>query len=379
MSGHAFLAPSGAFQWGPERCAASARMQAQFPDPEGEEAKEGTVAHDYAANLLCGVSLALGWLHPNGYSLTQEMVDCTKDYVTDCQGIMALAAQEPGAFFHVESRVFGHQTINPHNDGTPDFYAVFPGRRLVVLKDYKHGHGYVSAFRNYQLINYLLMIFETHGLGVPDDSWSIYAAIYQPRNYHPEGHIREWRPKGSELAAWLPRFRQAAVEALDPAALATVGDWCRYCTAAHGCSTLQEAASFARGHASRPTVHVANPVDLGRELKANKRALALLKARVEAQEEQCLQQVAQGVRVPGWRGGYRSGRTKWNAPAARVIAWCKALGFDAKKEEEPKTPNQMFKLGLDQAMVESLLTTPTTFVLEEVTSNTLAQGLSENG
>jgi hypothetical protein len=123
---------------------------------------------------------------------------------------------------------------------------------------------------------------------------------------------------------------------------------------------------------------VADPVALGRELKANRRALALLKARVEAQEEQCLRLVATGTRVWGFRGGYRKGRMKWSVPAAKVIAWCELLGFNARKEDT-LTPTQMFEAGLDASMVQAIITTPQTYVLEEVTANTLAQGLSENG
>ena len=374
---HAFLAPSGADQWGPGRCPGSPRLQAQFPEGDGQEAREGTVAHEYAAQLIQGNHVELGTVHPNGLPVTVDMVEATAEYVTDCRQLIARCHAEGGAFY-VEQRVYAHQSINPHVDGTPDFFAVFPATREVFLKDYKHGHGYVDAFRNYQLAVYLIAVFETLGLGVPDDSWTIHASIYQPRNYHPSGHVRTWRPHGSELELMRGQFAQAAAEALATGALCRVGPWCRYCTAAHACVTLAEATSYARSHASAAQLHHLDPQDLGRELKANRRAMELLKARSEALEEQVLDLVARGERVPGWRGEYRKGRMAWSVPVERVLSWCKWLGVDVSKPGT-LTPNQALKLGLTQDMIDAITSTPSTYALAEVSQSDLARGLSENG
>lgn len=335
------------------------------------------MAHWYASELLLGRTPALGAVHENGLPVTVEAIEATSEYVTDCRELIARALAEDGAFY-VEQRVYAHTFINPHVDGTPDFFAVFPRTREVKLKDYKHGHGYVSAFRNFQLAVYLIAIFESLGLGVPDDSWTLQADIYQPRNYHPSGHVRSWRPFGSELEVMRGQFAQAAAEALSPDALCRVGPWCRHCTAAHACTTLAEAASFARSHASKAQVFHPEPVDLGREMKSNKRAMELLKARQEALEEQALDTVARGGRVPGWRGEYRKGRTVWSVPVERVLAWCKILGADVSKPGA-LTPTQALKLGLTPEMIEAITSTPSTYALAEVSQDDLAKGLSENG
>lgn len=335
------------------------------------------MAHWYASELLSGRCLELGAVHENGLPVTQEAVDCTAEYVADCHAIMARCAAEGGAFY-IEQRFYAHTFINPNVDGTPDFAAVLPATREVHLKDYKHGHGYVDAFRNYQLAVYLIAIFETLGLGYPDDSWTIHAAIYQPRNYHPSGHVRTWRPKGSELELMRGQFAQAAAEALDPNALCRPGPWCRHCTAAFACTALAEATSDARSWASKAQIYLQDPDDLGRELKANKRALALLKARTEALEEQALDIVARGGRVLGWRGKYVKGRTAWSVPVERVIAWCKWLGVDVSKPGTI-TPTQALKLGLTADMIDAITSTPSTYALAEVSQDDLARGLSENG
>ena len=339
---------------------------------------EGTVAHHYAAEALLGRELPVGWLHENGHVVTVEMIANASEYLVDCAAVIAQCAQEPGAAYYVEQHVAAHATVSPYNDGTPDFFAVFPAQRLVMLKDFKYGHGYVPVFRNFQLANYLIAIFESLGLGVPDDSWTIEASIYQPRNFHAEGQVRHWRPKGGELARLTQEFQAAAAEALSPEALCRTGSWCRYCTAAHGCEALQEAGGYAISVARAPAVHLPDGTSLGRELKAIKRAEELLKARREALEEQALQEVARGGRVWGWRGGYRKGRTKWTVPAERVIAWCRALGANVAKVDT-LTPTQACKLGIEPDMIEAISMTPSTYVLEEVDQHTIARGFSENG
>ena len=113
-------------------------------------------------------------------------------------------------------------------------------------------------------------------------------------------------------------------------------------------------------------------------MKANKRAMELLKARQEALEAEALDQVARGLRVPGWRGEYRKGRTSWSVPVDRAIAWCRILGAEITKPAAV-TPTQALKLGLTEEMITAITSTPSTYVLAEVSQNDLARGLSENG
>jgi len=376
VGGHAFLAPSGADQWGPGRCAGSPRLQAAFPGQSGEEALEGNAAHDWAAAAILGNAPPVGAVHQNGQTITPAMAEALEDYVADCQALLARKPDQSG----VEVRVRAHQFIHPLCEGTPDFFALFIAERRVYLKDLKFGHGYVGAFRNYQLTVYLIALFETLGLGLPDDSWWIEATIYQPRNYHPSGPIRHWRPKGSELELLRQAFVVAAAESTGPGEnlSCTTGDWCRYCTANHACTTLAEDASFSRSHSSKAQIYIQDPDELGRELKANNRALRTLKARNEALDEQAKALVATGVRVRGWTGEWKNGRTTWSVAADRVIAWCKALGADVTKTGT-LTPTQALKLGLTEDLIGAITTTPTTFALVEVTSDTMAKGLSENG
>jgi len=318
----------------------------------------------------------VGTVHQNGQTITPTMAEELTDYIGDCRAVLELNPDHYG----IERHVVAHRFIHPLCEGTPDFFAVFLRERKIILKDLKFGHGYVDAFRNYQLAVYLIALFETLGLGVPDDSWWIGATIYQPRNYHPSGPIRHWRPKGSELEVLRRAFVEAAAEATGPGEnlTCTVGTWCRYCTANHACATLAEAASFARGYSSKAQIYLQDPDELGRELKANHRALRILKARTEALDEQAKALVATGTRVRGWAGEYKRGRTTWSVAADRVIAWCKALGADVTKTGT-LTPTQALKLGLTEDLIGAITTTPTTFSLVEVTSDTMAKGLSENG
>lgn len=369
---HAFLAPSGAGQWGPGRCSGAPSLQRQFPQETGEEALEGEVAHHAAASAIEGGETPVGWSHPNGRTYTAAMGEDCSPYVDACRSDMAAATAE-GGVYGVEAHLHAHYSISDQCEGTPDFFAVFPIARLIRLRDLKYGHGYVDAFENGQLFVYLVAIMDTLGLTL-DAGWTLEAFIHQPRNYHPEGPVRRWTLNGEGLVRRLPAWREAAQEALGNPVCRT-GSWCRYCTAAHACVTLQEDASFARGHAGKAALHVQEGLALGRELSANKRALAVLKARQEGLEAQALAMASQGQRVAGWRGGYRDGRTTWSVAKERVFVWCDLLGVNARKTDT-LTPKQVAALGVEARHLETITHTPTTYVLEEVNQHTIAKGLS---
>lgn len=374
MSGqHAFLAPSGAERWGPGGCAAAPTMEATFPeDMESEESREGTACHDYAAGaILTGHVLKVGEPASNGYPITAAMPAESEEYISDC-----LADRAAGADCYVEQRVYAHAAIHPLCDGTPDHFAIWPAEKRLKLKDFKYGHRYVDEFRNLQLAVYLIAIFETMKLG-SYEGWTIEAQIYQPRNYHPAGHVRTWRVTAAELEWLRAELQAAALVASTPGAPCTTGPHCKDCSAAYGCTTLQNSTSAIVDMTGKQWPHAPNNDVLGKELTMLRAAQNRLKARVEALEEQAINRIAQGQRVAGWTGEHSYGREIFTVPPEKVVAWCNVFGVDAAAPLATRTPAQLRKAGVPAEHMKAITDKPRgAYTLVQVTPHSLAKGMS---
>lgn len=350
-------------------------MQHEFPeDEESEDAKLGTAAHWFASEALAGRTVEAEEPAPNGIPVSTTMMDDCQPYIRECRKYMAA-----GWECYIEQTVAMAAMVHEANWGTPDFFAVNRAAKFLVLIDFKYGHRYVDAFRNPQLADYLFGIFESWGLGVFDD-WTIEAVIHQPRNWHPEGQRRSWKPSADVLGTMLQAFRDAAHAALAPDALCITGEHCRDCPATHGCTVLQQTALDLVERSGEFFPHVLDGHALGRELAAVKAAIKRLGARLEGLEEQALQEIAQGRRVTGWTAEHSYGREKWTIPPEKVVAWCSFYGVDARKPLEPITPNQARQKGVPAESIESITEKPRgAYTLVQVTQHSLAKGLSTNG
>lgn len=370
------MAPSGSYQWGPGGCPASAAMQQRFPElEESEAAKEGTAAHWYASETVVGRQPAVPCIAPNGVLVTEQMAEDCAAYIAECQA--AIATGNP---CYVEQHVVMHRTVHPLNDGTPDFFMVDYQQRRVKLLDFKYGHRYVDAFRNKQLGNYLLGIFETLQLDMTLHGWTWEAVIHQPRNWHPEGHRRVWTPDGERLTLFMADMRKAAQDATDPNALCVTGDHCLDCTAAHACTLFQQVCAdlIDRSGAAQP--HVLTPDAVGRELTTVERALKRLTTRRDNLKEQATTMAAQGQRVTGWQGDYSHSKDAWGVPVAKVIAVGAAMGVDLATPPKAKTPVQARAAHVPDSVVAAMLAPPkTVYTLVPVTQHSIAKGLSTNG
>lgn len=347
-------------------------MEAQFPEEESEEAREGTAAHEYASTYLNhGVILQPGALASNGIPITLDMITSAAEYIEDC-----IADRNAGGECYVEQRVFMHKSVHPQNDGTPDHFAVWRNKKVVKLKDYKHGHRYVDVFRNWQLADYLIGIFETLQLG-PFEGWHIEAAIYQPRNYHPEGHVRVWRPTPPQLEWMRAELAESAMVATTPGAQCITGAHCKDCTAISGCATNLEMASALVDMSGRQVPHVLDNNALGKELRMLRAASQRLKARVEGLEEQAINRIAQGQRVSHFTAEHSYGREKFTLPPEKVIMWCDAFGINARAPVATLTPAQLRKAGMSDNNMPPSEKPRGAYTLVEVTPHSLAKGMSD--
>jgi hypothetical protein len=155
-------------------CTAAPAFTANIPEPEGSDndANEGTLAHE-AAQLA-----AQGKPRPGNVLIDDEMWACALEYA----GYVRQCAVNKGCTIKFETRVSLEDVI-PGCKGTPDCFVIDWVERVIYLIDYKYGLGVsVSAIENWQLMLYLLSIFNEYCSGLEDpNDWRFIATIFQPR------------------------------------------------------------------------------------------------------------------------------------------------------------------------------------------------------
>jgi hypothetical protein len=350
------LRPSQAVRWA--NCSGSHALEPLYPeDEESAEAREGTAAHYYVTEALYGRVWPVATLAPNGHPITDEMVECGELYLDDVRG--ALASDPDNLEYYVEAKVYGYKTIHPRNEGTPDTFVIYRAARHLIVWDYKYGHRYVDPFRNEQMMNYVGCIFETFGITREEAAeYTVSIRVIQPRNFHRDGPVRRWDTTGRILVGLIDDLSTAAYAAKSLNPQTQTGSWCRDCSARRGCDAFMRAAASAMDTAGDTMPHDLPPRAVGIELRNLKRAEALIKARMEALEEQALAVIAGGKTVPHFSRGYVQGREKWTVPAAEVFALGDMMGTDLRAPQEPLTPSKARKL-VDPAVIRAFTITPT--------------------
>jgi len=346
------LRPSRAERWG--NCSGSHALEPLYPeDQDTPEQREGTAAHFYVTETLYGRVWPVDTLAPNGHPITAEMVECGTLYLDDVLAALAdLRREDPEATFYVEAKVYGHKTIHPKNEGTPDTFALSFARRRLIVWDYKYGHRYVPPFRNLQLTDYVGCIFETFGITREQSlEWSVSLRVIQPRNYHREGPVRRWDTSGRIMAGLVDDLAAAARKAKSPTPTTQTGPWCGDCSARRGCDAFMRSSASAMDVAGDTIPHDLPPQAVGLELRHLKRAAKIIEARVDALEEQGLAIIRSGGTIPYFALGHVVGKERWRVPSAEVFALGDAFDMNFRKEPEPVTPAAARKLGLDPEVV----------------------------
>lgn len=359
VNDHSPLAPSSAHIWAPDNgCRGSVALQQAYPAIEDSpEAREGIAAHWYVAELLNGRDVPVGALAPNGHPITAEMVDAAQSVLIDIRDTLKAAHAHD---LRVEQRVMA-ASVHEASFGTPDAYLMDRPQRTLHLWDFKYGHRFVDAVRNWQLLNYAIGIFDMEGFSpdVPYDHpqswhpWRITLTIAQPRNYHSVGPLREWYLSGAGLRDdYLPRLRKSAYEAMAPGAPYTTGEHCRDCSGRHVCPALQRAGALAMDVSLQAQPVELPPHAVGLELRQIEDALKRLEARRTGLEEHALGLIRGGTGVPFFTAQHASGRETWVTPAAEVFALGDMFGVEMRKPQDALTPAQARKAGIPDELVK---------------------------
>lgn len=354
---HAPLPPSGAHIWGSRGgCRASVAMQAAYPEPDdSDEAREGTAAHWYVAEILNGRDPPLGAVAPNGVPINAEMIDCAQSLLIDVRDTMHVCGGSAQLF--VERRVY-MPIVHEANWGTLDVQVTDAPRKRIHIWDYKYGHRFVDARGNLQLIDYAIGALRDYPCAEWPE-WTVTLSVVQPRNFDPVGPVREWRVDGRQLLdVYVPQLFEAAKVAMAPNAPFQTGPHCRDCSARHACPALQQAGAIAmdvslQGHPVDLTPHA-----VGLELRQINDAIDRLKARKTGLEEQALGLIRGGTLVPFFTAQHATGNERWTAPAAEVFLLGDMFGVDLRKPPAAITPAQARKAGVDAKVITAYAERP---------------------
>jgi len=323
---HAKLAPSSASRW--VACPGSVGLESLIPEPpQSEAAREGTEAHDVAAQMLAS------WPRYDPGWFPSEPQEACRVY---CELVAPLG--ELGTL-HIESR----EQYTADIWGTVDAWVFDANRNAVYVADFKYGFAPVEALENWQLIAYAAAVAQRIN---PTPATYFELIICQPRAWHIEGRIRRWGVTWAELQPYISDLAVAALQAMAPGAPTKTGPHCKYCKARYSCVTLQRAAAEAMQYAGVASPLPRNPEAMAVELHLLRQAAELIDYRLNGYYAEAERMAREGQALPGWRMAYGGGRYKWTRPTAEAVALGQLYGVDIMKPPEPITPAQARDKGI---------------------------------
>lgn len=346
-AGHAVYAPSSAHRW--VHCTASAEAIAMLGEQEeGEEAAEGTRAHDEIERVLGP------WTETNGAAALHHDVDSAHPAAYGVALVVAYCRQLPPGRLWVEQRVH----LTDQIWGRCDVAHWAPATATLTIIDYKNGMRAVDAEENPQLRIYAAASMFTHRLPV---KWVRYVVV-QPndwRSFVPR--VKQWIEPVDALYAWAETV--AAIPNLlpwvpgegqnasgPPLKKFTAGSHCRDCPLFGKCdASLDMLSNFGAvmfGLASPESVPLAQRALL---LACKKPIEDTIKSAEKVWNKQALSSM---TAPPGMKIVEGKTNRAWiDEDVARDAVMAK-LGVSALK---PPTPAQAEEMGLD---VSDLATEP---------------------
>lgn len=351
-------------------CPGSWLMQAQVPPtPDTDEELEGQAAH------LVAMGVASKRWEPH---VGDKFRHAGRDWEIDDDMLDGALMYAEEAQFHRDARyedAVDVRHVIPDCYGTPDYWRVIdtpvvpsnglPWKPLLKVVDYKYGFRHVEVFENPQLIAYALGAQARAQL-----PWEtpVCLTIVQPRSYHHEGPVREWREIDGQPLTLAHLYHYAVQhiipavgEALLPEPRTVSGPHCVDCKASHMCPTYRKSTANVLQYVGKAQPERMSPQAVGVELRLVKWAIKMLEGReagLRAHAEACINA---GQQIPFWRMGSTPGRLAWHEgfTAEQRIAWGHLFGVDLSKPPQTVTPTQAIKQkGLAESTVHAYASRP---------------------
>lgn len=325
------------------QCGGSRVMPADFDNREpGDQTvrNEGNATHWFAQQVEQGRitlqhAMTTPTVAPNGVLLTSEMIEHVGDYV---------ASFGPG-----ES-----ECETSWRGLTGDTHYQIAGRSdrvewdgvTVRVRDFKYGWRIIEPDENWTLISHAIGFIERCGI----TSCNIELIIHQPRPYHPEGKVREWRTNYAQLQRYKAQIVARIAEG--PQTLET-GPLCGTCHAAASCPAYRK-SGYNAIDAIENSVFSDTISDtlLDHELRTLEYAESVLADRKAALSELAQHRIRNGAVVGEYQMQERYGNRAWNPTLTPDLL----AALTGKNLTKPGTvtPAQAEKLGVPKNVVETL-------------------------
>lgn len=331
-------------------CNGSRIMPAAFPsvdiDPDARD--EGNAAHWAAQQWFNGrdPNTLINAKAYNGVIITAEMLDHVGSYLSEISpGKMEAVTSFGTDTWRVNGRCDHYTVLNHPNDPHEEPFE-------LIVDDFKYGWSLVEAEGNWTLIAHAVGLCIMHQIAPPN----IRLRIHQPRPYHPDGKVREWRITYEQLMEFYARI--AATMANPSDELRTGLEWCRKCHALATCP----AARAARMNIVDMTAMAFSdqlPDDaLAYELSIVETAKAMLDAQLDALKELTAHRLKAGAVIDNYAVEPQYANTRWK-PGLTPEALTLASGIDCSKPGTI-TPAEAKRRGMPETVIKLLTERPMT-------------------
>jgi len=343
MKAHSLISPSGAHIW--VYCPASPVMQAQFPEGDKSYAQDGQCQHALGADLIYKPGPAekyVGKYTLHGVTVTEQHFKNAKIYADHVRSIAGDGAQ-------LEARISA-PIIHPELFGTCDAWFYCATTHTLYIWDFKSGFTRVPAFENWQLLGYAAgLIFNPNCPA--SNAARVVMTIVQPRDFGPDGPIKEWSETVEDLQPYFSKLKESAEKVFSEKPQAVNGRHCQYCKARHACEAKRLGAFDAFQYICEPMPRTLTPDQLGQELEVLVRAKEEIEYRLTGLETQVEGLIKDGKQVPQWDLRSKAHRKEWKLSTDELNQIAQSYKIKLTKNV-PITPKQAVDAGLPAEVVQ---------------------------
>lgn len=353
---HSRISPSSAGVW--SKCPGSVSLKEKHPRTgDTEAAREGTAAHEMAADMLLAAlrggvgDLKVGDTASNGVVLTDEMRAGAKVYADTVMEEARDLAAFGGGGCGIERQVSA-PSVHAESFGTVDSFLWSENKGRLFVCDYKFGRRPVGVFENMQLINYLAAIMDE--LNLHGKVFDVTFCVVQPRLTSEWMAVRKFTAPISDCLPLIAKLKLAAELIYTGPAMCTTGDHCRYCSGKISCIAAQRVAAEVLEVTESPMGQHRNLTnsEVATQLAWLERAEESVKFMRIALEESVYSRIQSGELIPGYRLTPSRGSGVWTKPVSELETLGSLVGAKLTKSVAI-TPKQARDAGVPAEIVAS--------------------------